>query len=244
MVVAQAGALGVIAYLASRLIESAPPLQRATVMLKESRSFTLPLAGVGIVAWLFNMGDRYLLLGLTDASEVGVYAAAYGLAATPIAALGGLLPTLSYEPLYRAASRGHETRRRLVVSRLLRGQALLVGIGMVATIALAPVAVALLLAPDFRNDATVVMRWVALGQGFQVLAYAMDLDSYSVGRTHRLAIAYGIAVVIAVGAIILLVPTYGAVGAAQATAASGFAYFVSMWLLSRNSAGDTRDDPR
>jgi O-antigen/teichoic acid export membrane protein len=206
--------------------------------LVRSLPFAAPLALVGALGWLFNVGDRYLLAALTSTEEVGIYSAAYGLAALPLAALGGLLPTLAYEPLFRSASLNNETHRRSVSTRLLTYQSALVIAGVAGIILLAPIAVRLLLAEDFRAGAVQIIRWVAVGQGFQVAAYALDLDAYSTAKTRHLAVSYTIAVTVALAMNLLLIPRFGALGAAQATAISGVVYFTAMLRLTRRTVQD------
>jgi O-antigen/teichoic acid export membrane protein len=235
MALAQALLMFAGASMLRRLAPAGRPQVSPKTWLTRSIPFAAPLALVGALGWLFNVGDRYLLAALTSTGEVGIYSAAYGLAALPLAALGGLLPTLAYEPLFRSASLNNEAHRRSLSARLLTYQGALVMAGVAVIILFAPVAVRLLLAEDFRAGAVHIIRWVAVGQGFQVAAYALDLDSYSTTKTRYLAVSYSIAVTVALAMNLLLIPRFGALGAAQATAISGFAYFTAMLTLTRRA---------
>ena len=104
----------------------------------------------------------------------------------------------------------------------------LIGLGVVTVVVFSPLAVFLFLAPEYHGGSVAIMRWVAIGQGFQVAAYALDLDSFALSQTHRLAIAYVGAVSVGLSLNLALIPRLGTEGAAIATAASGLAYFLIM----------------
>ena len=228
MVLAQTGVLfGIGLLLRGRNLTSSPTVSTRD-WLRGSMPFAIPLAAVGMLGWLFNIGDRYLVAALTDTGAAGTYAAAYGLAASPLAALGGILPTLAYAPLYRATASGKTLKRRQLSGTLLRRQVALIGLGVVTVVVFSPLAVSLFLAPEYHGGSVAIMRWVAIGQGFQVAAYALDLDSFAVSQTHRLAIAYVGAVSVGLSLNLALIPRLGTEGAAIATAASGLAYFLIM----------------
>jgi len=182
------------------------------------------------LGWLFAHSDRYLLALLDTPASVGRYAAAYGIAATPIAVLGTVVPTVAYARLVRASDGGHPRGQRVWrQSMLLQGA--MVGAGVLVVGVLAPVGVSLLLGPSYRQGAEVIIRLVAVGQGLQVMAYVLDVESYAIMSTGAIARAYSAAFVVNLGVNLILIPRLGPEGAAWATALAGAVYFVVLLVL-------------
>ncbi len=179
LALAHAAAIAVLVAAATLMYRGASG-QSPVAWLRASVQFALPLSLVGVLSWVFNLGDRYLIASLASASEVGRYAAAYGIAASGLAVVGGIVPTLMMRPLFRAAASADNAQRSYLAVRTILVQSGIVAIAVVAIwLAFAAPLTQILLASEYRAGAVVVMRWVALGQGFVVLAQALDLDSYS-----------------------------------------------------------------
>ncbi len=227
----------IIVALVSRRVGKALRSRSVKPWLRSGLRFAAPLIAVGALSWLFSFSDRYLIGLLRSTEEVGVYAAAYGLAATPLAVIGGLLPTLAAAPLFRAAA-ASDPNRKPMANRLLGAQFSLIAMAVSGIITLSPVAVRLLLAEAFRQGAVQIIVWVAIGQGFQVLSYAIDVQAIASSRTMRIASAYAVAVVVNLGLNLWWIPDQGGLGAARATAAAGFAYFTVMYVLATRGHGD------
>jgi O-antigen/teichoic acid export membrane protein len=66
---------------------------------REMWAYALPLIPVALVGWVCSLSDRYIIGYYRGLEDVGIYAAAYGLAGKPISTLSSAL-TFTFRPIY------------------------------------------------------------------------------------------------------------------------------------------------
>jgi O-antigen/teichoic acid export membrane protein len=189
--------------------------------VKRMASFGLPLAVVAIAASIIGISDRYLLALLAGVDAAGTYAAPYDLAQRTLqivmlSAFLAVSPAVfrTYELNERAAFQSHLLQQ----ARLLLATALPAATIMAAA---APLVARLVFGPAFRDAASELIPWIVAAtivQGIQTYYF-----SYCFTLANRTLVN---AVVVSIGAALnillnlLLIPAYGALGAAIATLAS------------------------
>jgi O-antigen/teichoic acid export membrane protein len=181
--------------------------------------YGLPLIPLAALNWVMSLGDRYLLGGIMGASAVGTYAAAYALGSQPLIAANQLVHTTLRPVLYDAVAEDDRAKERRTLRVWL---ALTVGIAALGTTACAVLAPALtrgLLGPRF-GDAAHLVPWIALAYGFQVVQQTFEIMMYAHGMTRRLMALQALAAAAATIFYLLLIPKYGALGAAWGTLAT------------------------
>lgn len=181
--------------------------------------FALPLVPLAGLNWVMSLGDRYILAGAAGASAVGTYAAAYALGSQPLIAANQLVHSTLRPVLYDAVTLGDRAKERRILRIWL---ALTVGLavcGTTACVALAPALARGLLGPRF-GEAAVLLPWIALAYGFQIVQQTFEVMMYAHGMTRRLMALQAIAATAALVSYVLLIPAYGAMGAAWGTLAT------------------------
>jgi O-antigen/teichoic acid export membrane protein len=182
-------------------------------VLADALRFGLPRVPHGLLAQVMFVADRYAVRVFSALSEVGLYqmGASFGMA------LKLVLSAFEYAwaPFYFQTMKQPDAKVifRLVTTYGAAGLALLVG-GLAAV---GPEVVRYVMPPAFHGAAAVV-PWVALGVGFHgiYLLTSIGLNITKSTRLYPVATACGAAT--SLGANVLLVPRYGAVGAAWANA--------------------------
>jgi O-antigen/teichoic acid export membrane protein len=194
-------------------------------LLREMNRFGLPLVPSALFLWATNFSDRFFLVTLTDAAEVGRYSLAVRIASAMVLLLTAFRtawPAFAY-----SLEEDRETRRTygFVLTYLLFVTSWIA----LALSLLAPWLVQWLAPsnPDFWPAADVVpplaFAAVAFG-GYIVMAIG-------VGRARRTQfnwVVTGIAAVANVALNLLLIPRYGMEGAAAATVVSYVVMFAGM----------------
>ena len=173
----------------------------------------IPLAGLN---WMMSMGDRYVLAGHWGAGAVGIYAAAYALGSQPFIAANALIHTTLRPVLYDAVARGDAAKER----RTLRVWFLVVGGiaagGWMLTTLLAKVLCAVLLGPAYAGAAE-LLPWIAAAYALQMIQQAFEIILYAHGGSRRLVALQATAAAAATLFYFVLIPRYGALGAALGT---------------------------
>ncbi len=181
--------------------------------------------------------DRFLLAHFTDEATVGVYHSGYSLANRTLDVMFVWLGMAGWPALVSAWERGGPDALRPAAREQAR---LMMLIALPAAVGLALVARPLaevLVGEAFREGAARITPWIAasgLLGGFTIhyLHHAFTLAR----RTERFVLAMLVPVAANVALCLLLIPPYGAVGAAAATAMSFALGAAASWLLGRTLA--------
>jgi len=184
-------------------------------------SFGLPLALVGLASAVIGITDRYLLAALVGVDAAGAYAAPYEFAQRSLQMLM-LSAFLAVSP---AVFRCFELGDKAELDQHCRQQIrlLLITSLPVATImaTAAPLVSRLIFGEAFRDTATLLIPWIIAatwiqGIGSYYFSYGFTLTQRT--GTNALIVCGGVVVNVALN--LLLIPPYGALGAAIATLAS------------------------
>ena len=206
-------------------------------------SYALPLIPLGLLAWVTNLGDRYIIGGVLSVADAGLYAAVYGLAYSPFMIVNGAAEQ-ALRPVYQTAvsHRNHAHAARLL--RLWLGSvAAVCALGVVLFAAGHELIARFLVSPAYRQ-ASWLMPWVAFGYAIRAVSYVFERVCYAYARTWRVL---GIQVCGAVAALIITpfaVLGFGLKGAATAVPVCfGLQCVVAAWLAARTIAEANREPP-
>lgn len=201
----------------------------SVALLREALAFGLPRVPHGIAHQVIGIADRYLLSRFVGWTEIGIYSigASFGLA------LKLFLSAFEYAwaPFYFAAMREPDAKETFsgVTTYGFAALALLAAL----LSAVAPDLVRLMTLPGFYA-ADAIVPWIALGVLLQGVYLLTSIGLNITKNTHYYAVATSIAAGASVGANLLLIPRFGAVGAAWSYAiAYGVLAGVSMRLSQR-----------
>jgi O-antigen/teichoic acid export membrane protein len=189
------------------------------LMLTSVAAFALPVLLRSVVEWVTFRVDVYFVYALRGAADLGVYTVAVGIAQQlwmlPLALSGPLFAKISYQ--------GDSEQSREMVRYAFRTTALIsLVLGVVMAIA-APVLLPLAYGAPFQGAVLMVL---VLLPGVVLLGPTRVINAYFSGRgrpTESL-IAECIGLTATVILDVLLIPRYGAVGAAAASCVAYTAY--------------------
>jgi O-antigen/teichoic acid export membrane protein len=215
-------------FLISRHWKGLPDRQPVHGALKEILQFGAPLA-VGFSAEAVSVNaDRLLLRALRDTAAVGQYGASYGLASRLVSVALDPIGNAGFSLAVRALERdGQKAAAGQVRANLL--YLMLVGLPfVVGAILVTPQLAAILIGSEYREMA------LALIPILLATCFLISLRNHFCEALFQLArrtrpyayITTGVAL-FAVAAIVLLVPKFGALGAAYATLATHALAFVA-----------------
>ena len=185
----------------------------------EFMRYALPLVPLAALNWVMSLGDRYILAGITGASAVGTYAAAYALGSQPLIAVNVFVHSTLRPVLYDAVTQGDRAKERRILRFWLAISVGLAAIGTAAFAVLAPMLTRGLLGPRF-GDAAQLLPWIASAYGFQVVQQTFEVILFAHGMTRRVMALQAVAAVTAIVFYLLLIPRFGALGAAWGTLAT------------------------
>ena len=198
-------------------------------LLRAMNSFGMPLVPSAVFLWVTNFADRFILVKLTDTSEVGLYSVGVRIASAMV-----LLLT-AFRTAWPAFAYSIESDREAKSAYGFVLTYLVVLSSWVATglALLSPWLVHWLTKPDFSSASRVVGPLA-----FSTVAFAgYIVISIGVGRARRTQfnwVVTGIAGAVNIGLCLALIPPYGMMGAAIATIASYVIMFVGMaWWSQR-----------
>jgi O-antigen/teichoic acid export membrane protein len=198
-------------------------------LLRRMNRFGLPLVPSMLALWMLNFGDRFFILKLADASEVGVYSIGSRIASAMVLLLTAFRAAW---PAF-AFSIEDDDRARRAYSYVLTYLLFVASWAALALGLLAPWIVEWLTTPAFY-DASDVVALLAFGAvafgGFIVV-------SIGLGRTKRTQfnwVVTGSAAAVSVTLNLLLIPRHGIVGAGIANLCAFTVMFVGItWWSQR-----------
>lgn len=155
--------------------------------LESALAYGRPVAFMGPLGWISTYVDRYILGAALSTSAVGRYAAVTGLVARPYALTTAVLSNY-FRPLYfqpAVLAEGHQAQLRIFRRWILSAFAVgLAGAGAFALLG-TPIA-ALVLAPDFREGATLLMCLFAIAQTFSIATHSADNALLAMNKSSEL----------------------------------------------------------
>ena len=184
-------------------------------LLRKFENYARPLIPLGLLGWISGMADRYMIGGMLSAENVGMYAAAYGLASRPLLMLSSIAET-SIRPLYYSAMARNDlpaSRKYLV--------AWFVFVFVVGTVACTLFALfhqeigRVLLGPSFR-EGSYLMPWIAGGYALLACSHVATRICYARDATRSVLITEAAGALLAMVIGFPLIYVLGLPGAAMA----------------------------
>jgi O-antigen/teichoic acid export membrane protein len=184
-------------------------------LLREMNRFGLPLVPTALFLWMTNFSDRFFLVWLADVAEAGLYSVGVRVASAMVLVLTAFRMAW---PAFAYSIRDEREARRTYAFVLTYLTVLTAWVALALTL-LSPWLVALLAADRFAESSEVVGPLA-----FSTVSYAAYVVvAIGVGRARRTTfnwVVTGAGAVVNVGLNLLLIPTYGMMGAAIATVAA------------------------
>lgn len=206
------------------------------------KRYALPLAPLAIFGWLSGMGDRYVVAGLLDLHNAGLYAAAYGLASRPFLMLGGVVE-LTMRPVLQNAAAAKDTE--LVArakSAWLRITILASVFGVACFVLLSEWVGYFLLAEQYRS-ATALMPWIALGYALYCVATVFTRFCFAFDDTRAVFWIVVCGSVIGIAAMVPAVYLEQLQGAGYAVSVSFGIQLILSFVLARRAEMNFFSDP-
>lgn len=193
-----------------------------------------PIAASLALAVVLASTDRFLLAAFMDTAAVGAYHAGYSIANRTLDVLFIWLGAAGTPALVMALERGG--RERLAAAAREQAQTLiLIGLPAAAGVALVARPLAqVMIGEDLRDAATLVTPWIALSALLSGVTVYYFHQAFTLGRkTRRLLAAMAVPAVANVVLNVALIPRFGVLGAAWATAASFGLGLIASWAMGR-----------
>lgn len=200
--------------------------------LRQFVSYGLPLVPLGIFTWLTNASDRYVIAYFSGPAEAGIYAVSYaigslvGMVFAPVFTI--LLPTAA-----GMWDRG-ETNSVSVLLRFSQRYPLVIAIPLMALLTIRADWVVSRLATQSFTASPALIGLTAAGFVALNLGSVCETSLSLCHRTVRILAIWAVTAALNVGANLIAVPLWGAVGAAATTALTCLAH---AWLIGRASRG-------
>ncbi|HMC54377.1 MAG TPA: oligosaccharide flippase family protein [Gemmatimonadaceae bacterium] len=203
-------------------------------VLRRVTRYSAPLVATVLLEFVVNLSDRFFLGWLHGVEAAGAYAVGYDLAQQTLTVLLVTVNLAAYPAVIRALEAGDAATARVRLEQ--QGQLLLaIGLPAAAGLALlAPNIAHLLLGADFRASARVLIPWIAVATLIGgTKSYYFDLTFQLAQVTAQQIRIMLFAAATNVVANLLLIPRYGALGAAWATVAAYIVGLSMSWARGR-----------
>lgn len=150
-------------------------LNIARADVRQALSYGAPVSFMGPLGWVATYLDRYILGAMLGAAATGTYAAATGLVARPYALTTAVLSNyfrpLYYQPGLDAFSSGE---RRQILRNWAAAAFVVGGGGALAFAGLGGLIATIMLAPDYRAGAPLLMAVFAISQTLAIATHSAD----------------------------------------------------------------------
>ena len=196
--------------------------------------FGLPFLPAGLFAMLMELADRYLLRAITDIPTVGLYSAGHKLGALMLLVVMGF--NLAWHPFF--LKQGDQPGSPRLFARVSTYVLASLGLLWILMLVWVPHLVRLQVGPvSFYGpeywQSVAIMPWIALGY-IGLAAYLLQMPAvFLKERTRLVAVTRGAGAGVNISLNLLLIPTYGALGAAWASCSSFLLMALLFWLLTR-----------
>jgi O-antigen/teichoic acid export membrane protein len=205
-------------------------------MLKRLVAFAMPLIIVDAAVCLLQLSDSFLLDGLSGPHALGIYAIAYNLVERPISLICTAISTATF-PV--AVQMVHDHGTTLGARQASRNGAILFALALPACIGLAmtaPYVTAAMVGPDFRSGVQALVPVLCVAALFRGLStHWVDHIFHLSGRTDLALWVYAPFAVANIGLNAVLIPRYGALGAAYASVACQAGALATGWTVGRRT---------
>jgi O-antigen/teichoic acid export membrane protein len=202
--------------------------------MRNYAAYGYPIAASLALTVVLSSTDRFLLAAFLDEAAVGAYHAGYSIANRTLDVLFLWLGTAGQPALVMALERGG--RERLAgAAREQLSTFFLIGLPAAAGVALVAHPLAdILIGERLRDAAVTVTPWIALSALLYGLTAYYFAQAFTLGRkTTALLTAMAIPAALNVVLNLILVPRFGLIGAAWATAASFSVGLLATLILGR-----------
>jgi O-antigen/teichoic acid export membrane protein len=216
------------------LVRAACAIRQVEVKgIRRLLSFTSPLVGVDILVSLLQLSDRFLLGALGGSEALGIYSVSYNLVDRPTTLLCTAITTATYPMAVQALQHGR-VAGKLQMGR--NGAALLaLAIPACAGLWLTKESfVQIMVGPDFRAGAASlipIMCLSALARGFST--HFIDHAFHLARRPSKALWVYGPTAAATIVLNAILIPVFGAHGAAWAGLICQSFALVAGWMVAR-----------
>lgn len=188
---------------------------------KAYAAYGLPIAGAIVLDLALSTSDRFLIAAFLGEAATGAYAAGYQLGNRPIEILMLWAVTASSPLLMAAWERGGADAVRVIARQTFTA---MVAVGAPAAVGVALVAkpfAELLVGPELRAEAAMIAPWTAASALMSGLMIHYFSESFQlVRRTDLRALMVAIPALANIGLNLVLIPSYGLLGAVAATVAA------------------------
>jgi O-antigen/teichoic acid export membrane protein len=199
-------------------------------------AFGLPMAGSMTMSGLLSGGTRGLIGWLDSSASLGFYTAAFTLIPNALVMLGVGIASAGYALAVQAVETGDAD---VAKRQLLANFTLLLAVLTPAALGIALTAHGLaeaLVGPDYVVKVAELTPWMAFGSFFgAVRSHYLDHAFQLAKRPYLQIWVTGLAALVAIGLCFALIPPYGPLGAAIATAAAMVASSVLAYILGRKA---------
>ena len=196
----------------------------------------LPLVPHFLGYWALQLADRAVLAGIVSIATLGVYTLAATLSLPALILVQGL--GQGFMPTYAAAATSDVERARLPSVVTIQAVGVLV---ICLVVALLGPSLVDIVAPAAYHGAAPLIPWIVLGYAFLGL-YGIPMMGLSLGmgRTQFVWIITAVAATVNLGLVYVLVPTYGILAAAIASAIGYLVLLLAVGWHSRSPLNPVR----
>lgn len=203
-------------------------LRFSVVDIKEMLSFGLPLVPTALGGLILFASDKYLLLLLSTAHQLGLYSLGYKFGAVILGLIVAPF-TLAFGPF--AFSEAKKENAKEVYSAVLTYFFLVAMFAALGLSVLSKEVLMIMTTPAFY-DAYKVVPLIALSYVLYGCAHVFAIGIYLMKKTKYSPLITGICAIVNIGLNFVLIPNYAMMGAAVATVISFFILAVGGFIVS------------
>lgn len=197
-------------------------------------TFGLPLVVSLFSTTILDVSDRFIINSFLGAAAVGVYAATYDITQQTIGVALNVFYLAAFPKITRAWESGGAMNAAVTMRKLARSLILMVPVAVGIMIGLSEDLSGLLLGAAIGGSSIGIMPWVATAIALGCIkSYFLDVGLSLQKKTHRLMQITVMMAIINVALNIVLIPIFGLVGAAIATALAFLFGSIMSWMASR-----------
>lgn len=203
---------------------------------KSYARYGFPLAASLVLTLALYTVDRFLIAGFLSEAEAGAYHAGYSLASRILDVLFIWFGAAGTPAMVRALETGGEDVLKTAARQQLTTMAFVMFPAVGGLVMVAPALGGIVIGEALRDQALSVTPLISLGALFSGLNTYYFLQAFTLARkTRLLVVAMAVPAVANIALNLALIPLFGLIGAAWATALSFAAGLLASWLLGLNT---------